>query len=177
MGRSPGLRKSVPRHRLRRWRVKARTLGTVESSRDEAAAPKPQAKDSPAVKVPKDDLDGLIELTANEASQRNRRRSPQAATSPTQTAADKLERLTTLSLTSREEIRRLPQPEAASRDVFAAWPTSGPAWVPADAGLVEILAGDIASHARQNSTAANAPSVLHGSSSPPGSRGLPLSSL
>jgi hypothetical protein len=136
----------------------------VESSHDEAAAPKPHAKDSPAVKVPKDDLDGLIELTANEASQRSRRRSPpQAISVPNQTAADKLARLTTLSLGSREEFRRLP-PEAASRAVFAAWPTSGPAWVPEDAGLVEILAGDIALHARQNSTAANAPSVLRGSS-------------
>jgi hypothetical protein len=134
----------------------------VESSRDEVAAPKPQAKDSPAVKVPKDDLDGLIELTANETSQRSRRRTPQAATAQTQTAADKLERLTTLSLGSREEIRRLPQAEAASRDVLAAWPASGPAWVPADAGLVEILAGDIVAHARQNSATTNAKAVLHG---------------
>ena len=135
----------------------------VESSRDEAAAPKPQAKDSPAVKVPKDDLDGLVELAANETSQRSRRRPPQAVSVPNQKVTDKLERLTTLPLGSHEDIRRLP-PEAASRDVFANWPTSGPVWVPADVGLVEILAGDIASHARQNSTEAITPLILHGSS-------------
>ena len=133
----------------------------VESSRDNTAVPKLQTKDLPAVKVPKCDLDGLIELTAEETSQRTKRKSAQA-TGPTQTA-DKLERLTTLPLGSRDEFRRLPQPEAASRDAFATWPASGPAWTPADAGLVEILAGDIVSDARQSSAESNAPSILRGS--------------
>jgi hypothetical protein len=148
------------------------SLATVESqsqnaksmeSREEANVPKPQSKDSPAARVPKDDLDGLVELTANETSQRIKRKASQEPTVSTQTLADKPERLTTLALGSREEVRRLAQPEAASNHVLANWPASGPAWVPADTGLVEVLAGDIVSDARQSSAVSKATSVLRGS--------------
>jgi hypothetical protein len=126
--------------------LKSREDGSV---RDETVAQKLPTEKVSAVQTNINQADGLIELAADDVSQRSKRKSAKAIPEIETSSAERLERLTkTLRLDAAAvPTPRLPLSDDTTDRVLAFWEASGPAWSPEDSGLVEILAADVMSSA------------------------------
>ena len=125
--------------------------GEGGSHREETAVPKQQSKEALAGQVKSGLADGLIELPADNISQRFKRKLAKPAVD-LESSDEGLQDSRTLAFlvdSADANATRLPLLQESADRELASWPAQGPAWSPENEGLVEILAANMVSTSHQ----------------------------